>query len=142
MNNFDILCSAIDKSLDEITREIEAKGLNDTSLNNLHKLTDTKKNILKIEKLEMGYGDDAMPYENGNSNRVPMYYNTNSYRNGGGRSYRNSYYQNTGNQYGGNGYSMTGQDGSSYHHLEEAMRHATSEEERNAIRQLMSSLYK
>lgn len=138
------ICKLIDAEIDKI---VAMPQLNDKSLSDLHTLTDTKKNLLKIEKLE--YENDGMYEDPGYSRDGSYRRGMNSYRqNGyGGNSNRNQmippiYY---GNSY--DDYSMTGgysrdQGGDSYSHLEEAMRHATSEEERNAIRQLMSRLYK
>lgn len=145
----DIFCKLMDAELDKISK---MPSLNDAALNNLHKLTDTKKNLLKIEKLEMEL--DGMEQGNsfynsyrGNSNR--RYYSmdgsgyarNNSYSRGNSNGYMppmmdDNYYP--GNNYS-NGYS---QDGDSYMHLEEAMKHARTEQERDAIRQVMSKLYR
>lgn len=113
----DIFCKLIDVELDKISK---LPNLNDATLNNLHKLTDTKKNLLKIDKLEM----EMM----GGGNSYGYYGNSYGY---------NSYAQNQGLS---NGYSMgndySRMDGRS--HLEAAMRDARSEQEREEIRQLMS----
>ena len=138
MKDYDIFCDAVGNKLEDVKREIQTKGLTDASLEYLHKLTDTKKNLMKIEKLEMELSG-MMPAEmpQGNSFRpmmnVPM---GNSYTNQYGRSY-DSYRGNSNNSYG---YSMDGSD--SYSHLEAAMRSATSEAERDAIRQVITKLYK
>lgn len=111
----DIFCRLVDTELEKISK---IPQLNDATLNNLHKLTDIKKNLLKIEILE------------GQVN--------------GGNSYGRSYgYSMTGNSYG-----MTPMYGNSYDagyprteaspHLEAAMRDAKTEQEREEIRQLMS----
>lgn len=113
----DIFCKLIDVELDKISK---LPNLNDATLNNLHKLTDTKKNLLKIEKLEMEMMGGGNSYG----------YYGNSYAN-------NSYAQNQGLS---NGYSMgndySRMDGRS--HLEAAMRDARNEQEREEIRQLMA----
>lgn len=114
----DTFCRQIDVELERISK---LASLDNASLNQLHMLTDTKKNLLKIEKLE-------------------------SEMNGmmGGSSYRGSSYDNMGGSYGypmqqyhdsyyDGGYSRT--DGRS--HLEQAMRDARSEQEREEIRQIM-----
>lgn len=93
---------------------------NRRAVSNLHKLTDIKKNLLKIEMLEGQVEGNMMG---------------NSYR---GNSYAPGYMMGNGyNQYGGSydmGYSRN--DGMS--HLEAAMRDARTEQEREEIRQLMS----
>lgn len=111
----------IDTELEKISK---MPALNDAILNNLHKLTDTKKNLLKIDKLEMELGGEMM---DGYSNRGRM---------GGSYDYGRDNYSNRMPMYGGsydNGYSRT--DARS--HLEAAMRDARSEQEREEIRQLM-----
>ncbi len=138
-----------DKSCKLIMVELEKisnmPSLNDATLRNLQLLTDTKKNFLKIEKMEMelegmrgqmdgnSYRGNSYDYIRGewgnsmaqgsNSNRYnePMYY---------GNSYANSY---------DGGYSMHGND--AYSHLEQAMRSAKNENEREAIRQAMSRIH-
>lgn len=138
MKDYDIFCDAVGNKLEDVKREIQTKGLTDASLEYLHKLTDTKKNLMKIEKLEMELGGMSAEIPQGNSFRPMMNvpignsYASNQY----GRSY-DSYRGNSNNSYG---YSMGGSD--SYDHLEAAMRSATSDAERDAIRQLMSKLYK
>lgn len=136
MKDYDIFCDAVGNKLEDVKREIQTKGLTDASLEYLHKLTDTKKNLMKIEKLEMELSGMSAEMPQGNSYRpmmnVPM-----------GNSYANNQYGRSYDSYRGNnsyGYSMGGSD--SYDHLEAAMRSATSEAERDAIRQLMSKLYK
>ncbi len=120
----DTFCKLIDVELDKISK---MPALNDATLQNLWRLTDTKKNILKIEKLEkeneMGGNSYGYDYrmDNGYSRRYPVYND----------SYGNSY----------TGYSRD-QGGDTYMHLEEAMRHATTEGEREAIRQVMSKYYR
>lgn len=137
MKDYDIFCDAVGNKLEDVKREIQTKGLTDASLEYLHKLTDTKKNLMKIEKLEMELSGMSGDMSQGNSFRpmmnIPMgnSYASNQY----GRSYDS--YRGNSNSYG---YSMGGSD--SYDHLEAAMRSATSDAERDAIRQLMSKLYK
>lgn len=73
-------------------------------------------------------------------------YQSGSYR--GGNSYRGSGYSRRNNsynmmpRYNSGGYSMDNDDDSSYMHLEEAMKHAKSEQEREAIRKLMNQNYR
>lgn len=115
----DSFCKLIDVELEKISK---LPNLNDATLNNLHKLTDTKKNLLKIEKLEM----DTM----GGGNSYGNYGNSYGY---------NSYAQNQGgtsNSYGLSGMDYSRDDGRS--HLEAAMRDARNEQEREEIRQLMA----
>ncbi len=112
----------IDAELEKISK---MPALNDAILNNLHKLTDTKKNLLKIDKLEMELGGEMM---NEYSNRGRM---------GGSYDYGRDNYSNRMPIYGGsydNGYSRT----DAYSHLEAAMRDARNEQEREEIRQLMA----
>ena len=123
----DMICKNLDVELDKIAK---LPSLNDATLNNLHKLTDTKKNLLKIELLEHQLNEK--------SQREPMM----------GNSYRyDSSYDNRGNSYNrpadryyptayGNdmGYSMT----DVHSPLEAAMREARNDQEREEIRQIMS----
>lgn len=121
----DIFCRQIDTELERISK---LPSLDNNSLNQLHMLTDTKKNLLKIEKLQM----ETEGMMDGNSFRMMG----NSYAQNNGNGYSNGYSMN-GPYYGGsydNGYSRT--DGRS--HLEAAMRDARNEQEREEIRQLMS----
>ncbi len=104
----------IDAELEKISK---MPALNDAILNNLHKLTDTKKNLLKIDKLEK---ENSGSYEMGYSNRMM----------GGSYDYNRPIYR--GGSYD-NGYSRT----DAYSHLEAAMRDARNEQEREEIRQLM-----
>lgn len=111
----------IDAELEKISK---MPALNDAILNNLHKLTDTKKNLLKIDKLEK---ENSGSYEMGYSNRMM----------GGSYDYGRDNYSNRMPIYGGsydNGYSRT----DAYSHLEAAMRDARNEQEREEIRQLMA----
>ena len=113
----------IDAELEKISK---MPALNDAVLNNLHKLTDTKKNLLKIDKLEMEVPGGMM---DGYSNRRMG----NSYDDYSGYSMTGPIYR--GGNYGSydQGYSRT--DARS--HLEAAMREARSEQEKEEIRQLM-----
>ena len=100
-------------------------ALNDVTIQQLWRLTDTKKNLLKIEKLEMELDGEMM---NEYSNRGRM---------GGSYDYGRDNYSNRMPIYGGsyyNGYSRT----DAYSHLEAAMRDARNEQEREEIRQLMA----
>lgn len=122
----DKICRHIDTEIEKIAN---MPSLNDVSFANLHKLTDTKKNLLKIELLEEELNGGMM---GGNSYRNDGYYGNSYAQNQGGNSnrymppiYGNSYDR---------GYSMT----DTRSHLEAAMRDARNEQEREEIRQLMS----
>jgi len=130
MKDSEKLYKLLDCEMDKIAAKPE---LNDATLSNLYKLVDVKKDLLEIEEKEMELNE----MESGNSNRM-NYNNGSSYRNG--NSYR---------MYGRGGNSMRRYDGYSmdsgdqmFDHLEEAMRHANSEQEREAIRQVMMKLDK
>ena len=116
------MVDAFNKLLDtELEKISKMPALNDAVLNNLHKLTDTKKNLLKIDKLEM---ENNGNYDMGYSNRSV------------GASYDYGRSMAPGPMYRGGydiGYSRT--DARS--HLEAAMREARSEQEKEEIRQLM-----
>lgn len=126
----DIFCKQIETELEKISK---LPTLTDATLNNLHKLTDTKKNLLKIEKLEMELGEgegmmNGMSFRgNGNGGNS----NNGSYRGGYSNGYSQMPYY--GNSYD-RGYSRT----DPYMHLEAAMRDARNEQEREEIRQLMA----
>ena len=125
----DSVCKLIEN---EIERLSKMPSLDNTTLNQLHVLTDTKKNLLKIETLESNMEGPMM---DGYSNRRGMSYMGGSYDNRMNGSYnmapqyRQSY---------DNGYSRD----STYSHLEQAMRDARSDQEREEIRALMTRLYK
>lgn len=114
----DTFCRQIDVELERISK---LASLDNTSLNQLHLLTDTKKNLLKIEKLE----SEMNGMMGGNSYRGMSYDSI-----GGPYGYPMQQYP--GSYYDG-GYSRT--DGRS--HLEAAMRDARNDQEREEIRQLM-----
>ena len=126
--DYDKLHDLVDCEIDKIS---DHKELNDTLLANLYKLVDIKKDLFEIEEKEMEMMDE---YQSGDS-----YRNGNSYR-GGNRGYsrRGS---NMSYRYGNGGYSMDS-DESSYSHLEEAMKHASSDQEREAIRKLINQNYR
>ena len=108
----DKLCKQIDNEIEKIAN---MPSLNDTTLNNLYKLIDVKKDLLEIEEKEMELGmEDIYP---GNSMRSGTY--GGSYRGGQGggsnrggqgggnsrmpaRYYDDGYSKN--NSYGGNSY--------------------------------------
>lgn len=130
----DTFCKQINAELAKIA---SMPSLNDSTLAQLHLLTDTKKNLLKIEKLEMeteGMSGGNSYRNDGYSSRYgyePMY--RNSYD--GGYSRANSYdggYSRA-NSYDG-GYSRA----DVHSHLEAAMREARNDQEREEIRQIMS----
>lgn len=125
-------CEQVDAELEKISK---MPSLTDVSLRNLNDLTDTKKNLLKIDiltqQLEGGNSfrgsSNSYGYSMGNSYGYPM--------NGNSNRYMEPMY---GNSYDG-GYSMHGSD--AYSHLEQAMRAARTENEREAIRQAMSQIH-
>lgn len=122
----DIFCKLLDVELDKISK---MPSLNDATLNNLHKLTDTKKNLLKIEKLEMELGEGDMEGYSSRGN--------------GGMSQRNTYDYGSSNRYPhmpiyGDSYDYGYSRDDSRSHLEAAMRDARNEQEREEIRQLMT----
>lgn len=120
--DYDKLHDLVDCEIDKIS---DHKELNDTLLANLYKLVDVKKDLFEIEEKEMEMMGD---YQSGG----------NSYRSNRGYSRRGS---NMSYRYGNGGYSMTGDD-SSYSHLEEAMKRASSDQEREAIRKLINQNYR
>lgn len=120
--DFEALHNLVDCELDKIATK---KELSDTSLANLYKLVDVKKDLFEIEDMEMNN-------MNGGS------YRSYPYR-GDGYSRRNSRMM---PHYGTHGYSMDNGEESSYSYLEEAMKHAASEQEREAIRKLMNQNYR
>ena len=125
-------CEQVDAELEKISK---MPSLTDVALRNLNDLTDTKKNLLKIDIL-------TQQLDGGNSFRGT----SNSYGYSMGNSYGYSMNGNSnrymepmyGNSYDG-GYSMHGSD--AYSHLEQAMRAARTEDEREAIRQAMSRIH-
>ena len=126
----DSVCKLIENEIERLSKQ---PSLDNTTLNQLHVLTDTKKNLLKIETLESSMEGPMM---DGYSNRRGMsYMGGGSYDNYMGRSYNMApqYYQSY-----DNGYSRD----SAYSHLEQAMRDARSDQEREEIRALMTRLYK
>ena len=120
----DMICKNLDVELDKIAK---LPSLNDATLNNLHKLTDTKKNLLKIELLEHQLKEKSQEPMMGNSYRYDGYDRGNSYNRPADRYYPMAY----GNDMG---YSMA----DVHSHLEAAMREARNEQEREEIRQIMS----
>ncbi len=128
----DKLCKQIDTEIDKISA---MPSLTDVALGNLYKLIEIKKGILKIDMLESELEPMNMGYSNRNQ------YSNRSYSNMGnsydGRMGGNSNHYVDTPIYGG-GYSMDGND--AYSHLEQAMRVARSDREREAIRQAMSKM--
>lgn len=124
-------CEQIDAELEKISK---MPSLTDVALRNLNDLTDTKKNLLKIDILSNQLEGDM----GGNSFRGTSYNygNSNGYMMGNSNRYMNEPMY--GNSYGG-GYSMHGSD--AYSHLEQAMRAARTDDEREAIRQAMSRIH-
>lgn len=122
------------QELDEIARKGEL-GAGDLEI--VHKLTDTIKNLDKIEMLEDdGYSQEGYSREGGNS-----YARGSSYANRGKHYVRGHYSRD-----GRGGYSRDGRMGGySRHDAKEEQAHdmmdsATSEREREAIRRFMAEL--
>lgn len=131
----EMLCEELDK--------IAEKGeLSAGMLETVHKLTDTIKNIDKIEMLEEdGYSGDGDWEARGN-------YNGGSYGQRGGYSQRGGSYNN-GGSYANRGkhyvrahYSRDDGRGYMMEQLQELMHSAGSEKERSAIRRCMEQLEK
>lgn len=130
----------------EIDKISALPEINDTHLAHLDKLVDIIKDIDEIEGNEMsmdgysqrtmyGYYDDGVIPDGANSYRNGMSYR--NYR--GGNSYRGNRMYNNGSSYGMRGYSMHGKDGL-MDHLEMAMDSAQTEQERQAIKELMNEM--
>lgn len=130
----DKICKQIDNEIEKISN---MASLNDVTLSQLYKLIDIKKDILEIDEKEMELGEPMM---NGNSFRSGYARMGNSYQQGrvDNNSNRYMYEPVYANSYDG-GYSMAGSD--AYAHLEQAMRSARTENEREAIRQAMSKMH-
>ncbi|MCD8088214.1 MAG: hypothetical protein LUE22_06480 [Oscillospiraceae bacterium] len=109
--------------------ELAHKELGVGDLEILHKLTDTLKNIDKIEMLESeeGYSQRGYSRESGNSQRG-SYSRGNSYANRGEHYVRGHYSR--------NGYSRSGM----MEHLERLMDEADTKQEREAIRRCMEQI--
>ena len=135
--NAEKLHKLLDCEIDKIGAKPE---LNDASLQNLYKLVDVKKDLMEIAEKEMEIED----MESGNSNRYYNYAdNGNSYRRGGMSMNSGRIYARGGSSRRNYGYSMdSGSGDEMFDYLEEAMRHASSEQEREAIRQTMMKLDK
>lgn len=145
----DMLCEELDKFA-------ERKELNGSSLDMIHKLTDTIKNLDKIEMLEEeggysergrrgGYSRDGGDWEARGS------YAGNSYEGGGnssrgGGNYGGSSYNDGGNSYRGRNRDSMGRysrdDGKEHmvRKLREMMGDAESETEREALRHCISKI--
>lgn len=126
----DRFCEQVDAELEKISK---MSSLTDVALRNLNDLTDTKKNLLKIDLLTQQLNDGMN--ERGNSfGRMYNQGNSNGYMMGNSNHYIEPMY---GNSYGGNSYGNS----DAYSHLEQAMRVARTENEREAIRQAMSRMH-
>lgn len=134
MEYMDKLKDKLCEELEEIARKSE---LSAGDLEMVHKLTDTIKNIDKIDMLEDdGYSQAGDWEARGN-------YSRNSYN-------RGSSYANRGKHYVRGHYSRDGRNTDGYsradakdrmlEHLDEMMQEASSEKEREAIRRCMTQL--
>lgn len=120
------------RELDEIARKPEMSA---GDLETVHKLTDTIKNIDKIDMLE----DDG--YSQGGDWEADMrgsYGRGNSYR--GRRRDSMGRYSREGSSRNRGGYSRDGSKDRMMEHLEEMMQEAGSEKEREAIQRCMRQL--
>lgn len=124
------------KELDEIARKPEM-GAGDLEI--IHKLTDTIKNLDKIEMLEDGGYSQAGDWDDGRGS----YGRGSSYANRGKHYVRGHYsregYSNEGNSSRG-GYSRHDAKEAMMEQMEALMDQAESEKERQAIRRCMSQL--
>ena len=124
------------KELDEIARKGEL-GAGDLEI--VHKLTDTIKNLDKIEMLEDGGHSQAGDWDDGRGS----YGRGSSYANRGKHYVRGHYsregYSNEGNSSRG-GYSRHDAKEAMMEQMEALMDQAESEKERQAIRRCMSQL--
>lgn len=133
----EMLCEELDK--------IAEKGeLSAGSLETLHKLTDTIKNIDKIEMLEEdGYSGDGGWMARGNYSRDDSYDNDDSYARRGMHYVRGHYSRGNGSSYanrdGRGGYSR--EDGKQMvQRMEDMMQYARNDKEREAIRRCINQL--
>ena len=132
------------KELHEYTKKNE---LSAGSLDVIHKITDTIKNLDKIEMLEGGeeYSEDGMMYRGGSSYapRRGSRYVHGYYRRGGGESYDgDESYDGGGENYSGRRYSRDDGKEHMMHKLREMMEVAQTEHQRDAIRKCMDQLEK
>lgn len=129
MESFEKIREKLCEELDELAHK--ELGVGDLEI--LHKLTDTLKNIDKIEMLEgeEGYSQRGYSRNGGNSQRG-SYSRGNSYANRGEHYVRGHYSRNGGN----GGYSRSGM----MEHLERLMDEARTEKEREAIRRCMEQI--
>ena len=132
MADYEKIRKLLDCEMDKIASKPE---LTDASLSNLYTLVDVIKDLDEIEEKDMelrGYSQRTMVgyYDDG--------VRGNSYRMGRGNSYRS----------GGDGrmmnygYSMDAGPDYMFDHLQQAMNSATTDKEREAIRQVMMNLGK
>lgn len=124
---YDRLYDMINCEIDKIANKGE---LNVASLDNLDKLVDIIKDLQTIDAMSYAEERDYGFSNSGYSNRNRMMYND------GGYSY-GRYYR--GRNMGGYSYNDGGR-GEMMNHLEQAMSQASSEEERNEIRQMIEKM--
>ena len=127
------------KELDEIARKPEM-GAGDLEI--IHKLTDTIKNLDKIEMLEDGdgYSQAGDRQNRGNYSRNDGGYNRGSSYANRGKHYVRGHYSRDGYSQDGRMYSRDNSKEYMMGELEEAMNAAGSEREREIIRRAMSQL--
>lgn len=135
MEYMDKLKDKLCEELEEIARKSE---LSAGDLEMVHKLTDTIKNIDKIDMLEDdGYSQAGDWEARGN-------YSRNSYNRGSsyanrGKHYVRGHYSRDGRNYS-DGYSRHDAKERMLDHLDDMMQEASSEKEREAIRRCMTQL--
>ena len=126
-----------EKLCDEL-EEIARKGeLGAGDLEIIHKLTDTIKNLDKIEMLEEGEYSQARDWDMGNRT---VYDNGNSYANRGKHYVRGHYSRERRDSRGR--YSREGAKDQMMEQMEEMMDSATTDREREIIRRAMDQLEK
>ncbi len=135
MKMLDDLRECLFTELDKIARE---KSINATSLEHIHKLTDSIKNIYKIEMLdEGGYSEAGEWHANGS------YGNESSYANRGQHYVRGHYSRDDG--YSGRRdsrgrYSRDGGRSDMLEHLRDMMNDADNDKDREAIRRCLKQI--
>lgn len=142
MFDYEKALKLVDCEIDKITTQPE---LNDASLSNLYKLADVRKDLAESMEKEMGMNGNSMRTMYGYYDDGVMPRDSNSYRGMNSYGYNGRIMYRDGNSYAMNGRSMNYNGGYSgkammFDHLEQAMQEASTEKEREAIRQVMAKL--
>lgn len=144
----------IKEMLEEELRKYEGKSLSTGSLDIIHKITDTIKNIDKIEMLETGEGySQRRGYSKDGEWEARGDYSNNSYDGGmstarRGMHYVRGHYSRDGASYDGNSYgsyhngnySMDGAKDDMIRRLEDMMERTDREQDREAIKRCVDQL--